>query len=296
MVNKEVMRIDFLFRIIFVVALCFAGAVACASEPSKKSQQVMYYPAGVHKIQKIESDTDFLAIKGDGSGITVLEIPEGIVLTGREPRLSGFTLKGSKNQGTGLTLRNNYRALVEDVEIQGYELGLLSICDYGSRQWLHTYRDLYIYEGPDGSQRTYNKKIRGIELRYEGEKAERGGWKSDGGFSNTHTFYGGRIAVPGTPLLIDGPSATAMFGTYIDMTAPLRMTKRSSGLQLFGVHLDRNRKARKDNLPVMVLENPVFNRVKIFGQHANLFQQNLIVDGEGRPANSKDVFIWPEKY
>lgn len=273
------------------------GSFAFADETKNNTRRVLYFPAGVHKIPSIESSDDYLAIKGDGSGITVLEIPGGITLTGRDPRLSGFTLVGVGNKGAGLTLRNNYRALVQDVEIQGYGLGLLSVGEFGHRQWLHTYRDLYIYEGPDGSLKTNNPDIRGIELRYIGEKSESGGWKNNGGFSNTHTFYGGRIAVPGTPLLIDGPSATAMYGTYIDMsTAPVRITGRSPGLQLFGVHLDRNRYARKEGIPVMVLENPVFNRVKIFGQHVDLLRHGLIVDGKGKPVDKRFLYISPEGY
>ena len=265
--------------------------------PASQMRQVMYFPAGVHRLAKIESDTDFLAIKGDGSGITILEVPGGITLTGKDPRLSGFTLVGSGNKRTGITLKNNYRALINDVEIQGYQLGLLSLCEYGNRQWLHTYRDLYIYEGPDGGMGSYNPEIRGVELSYTGKKSPKGGWLRDGGFSNTHTFYGGRIAVPGTPLLIDGPSVTAMYGTYIDMSdAPVYMTARSPGLQLFGVHLDRNKHARNKDLPVLILENPKFNRVKMFGLHSNYIKHGLIRGIDGKPVNKKYLFLSPETY
>ena len=268
-----------------VTRIVFAGELV-------KTEQVMYFPAGIHRLAEIKSDIDHFVIKGDGSGVTILEIPGGITITGKEPRLSGFTLKGYKNRETGITLKNNYRALVQDVEIQGYKLGLLSLCEFGERQWLHTYRDLYVYEGPGGSMRSYNPEIKGIELRYIGEKTKKGGWKPDGGFSNTHTFYGGRIAVPGTPLLIDGPSATAMFGTYIDMSdAPVYMSEKSSGLQLFGVHLDRNRRARFKKLPALQLGNPKYNKVMIYGSHTGLMKYELIVDNDGRPVNSKLVHI-----
>lgn len=275
--------------------LLFLGFLAIFS-PERCIARVMYFPAGTHEVDRIHSSEDNLVIRGDGSGVTILKISEGILISGKEPRLNGFTLVGP-GKGTGITLKNNYRALVEDVEIYGYKLGLLSLCEYGNRQWLHTYRDLYVYEGPNGSMKTYDRSIRGVELRYEGEKTKKGTWKPDGGFSNTHTFYGGRIAVPGTPLLIDGPSATAMFGTYIDISeASLRMTRRSPGLQLFGVHLDRNRHARSNDLPVIVLENPKFNRLKIFGQHAGVFRLGLIHDGEGTKVSNKDVFVTPEGY
>lgn len=255
------------------------------------------YQAGIHHIDKIDSDLDFFAITGEGSGITILVVPGGINLTGEEPRLKGFTLVGYKNTGTGITLRNNKRVLIDDVEVRGYELGLLSVCDYGKRQWLHTYRDLYVYEGIDGSQRTYNTKIRGVELLYVGDKIPNGGWKSDGGFSNTHTFYGGRIAVPGIPLLIDGPSATSMYGIYIDISdAPVVVTERSPGLQLFGVQLDRSRRAKKNNIPVLMLKNPKYNRVKIFGQHLGLMSNNLIVDDNGMPVLKEYLFISPDYY
>jgi hypothetical protein len=257
----------------------------------------MHFPAGIHRLPEIVSSTDYLSIKGDGSGITILEVPGGITLTGKDPRLSGFTLVGMDNKRTGLTLRNNYRALVQDVEIRGFKLGLLSICDFGQRQWLHTYRDLYIYEGEDGSLASSNPDIHGVELRYLGEKTDKGQWKSDGGFSNTHTFYGGRIAVPGVPLLIDGPTATAMFGTYVDISQkPMRMTERSAGLQLFGTHLDRNRSARKQDIPALVLENPKFNRVKIFGQHAGILDHNLIRDSKGHPVDRKFFYLSPDTY
>lgn len=259
--------------------------------------RVLYYPAGEHTLDEIRSlEEDHLVIRGDGSGVTILRVKKGIFIAGKEPRLRGFTLVG-EGTGTGITLKNCGRALVEDVEIQRYELGLLSLCEFGHRQWLHTYRDLYVYEGPEGSQRTYDKRIRGVELRYVGEKDERGRWKQGGGFANTHTFYGGRIAVPGTPLLIDGPTATTLFGTYIDLqTEPVRMTARSAGLQMFGVMLDRGRRARNEGVPVLVLEDPKFNRVKIYGQHVGLFDSKLVVDGAGRPVRRADVFISPEVY
>src|SRR5437763_1939296 len=133
-----------------------------AFSDSGASHQVKYFPAGVHKLQKMESDVDYFAVKGDGSGITILEIPDGITLTGKDPRLQGITLKSTGGIGTGITLKNNYRARIEDVEIQGYELGLISICTRGNRQWLHTYRDLYVYEGVDGfNWRINNPNIRG---------------------------------------------------------------------------------------------------------------------------------------
>lgn len=283
--------------LLFCVSIFFSSVSYAEPVAASRERQVIYYPAGIHRLAKIESDTDYLAIRGDGSGITVLVVPGGITLTGKDPRLSGFTLVGSGNKGTGITLKNNYRALIQDVEIQSYKLGLLSVGDYGKRQWLHTYRDLYVYEGPDGSMGSYNPEIRGVELRYNGEKTKKGAWKPDGGFSNSHTFYGGRIAVPGTPLLIDGPTVTSMHGTYIDMSdAPIHMTKRSSGLQLFGVHLDRNKRARNKDLPVLVLDDPKFNRVKIFGQHTNLIKHGLIRGADSKPVNKNYVFISPEGY
>ncbi len=283
----------FFMYVLFFSCLLVLNPANSVSATDK--HEVMYFPAGIHRLAEIESDADFLAIRGDGSGITVLEIPGGITLTGKEPRLSGFTLKGYKNRKTGITLKNNHRVLIQDVEVQGYELGLLSQCDYGERQWLHVYRDLYIYEGPGGGMRSYDPKIKGIELRYMGEKSKKGGWKEGGGFSNTHTFYGGRIAVPGTPLFIDGPTATTMFGTYIDMSdAPVHMTSRSAGLQLFGVHLDRNRRARLKKMPAIILENPKFNRLRVLGEHVGLMKQGLIVDGDKKTVDSKYIHI--EKY
>ncbi|MFK5892049.1 MAG: hypothetical protein QM504_02385 [Pseudomonadota bacterium] len=281
---------------IYILSTIIYGVVTSvhAASPAN-NHKVMYFPAGVHRLAEIVSDADFLAIKGDGSGITILEIPGGITLTGKEPRLSGFTLRGYKNRKTGITLKNNYRVIVQDVEIQGYELGLLSLCEYGNRQWLHTYRDLYVYEGPDGSMRSYDTRIRGVELRYIGEKSKKGSWLPDGGFSNTHTFFGGRIAVPGTPLLIAGPTATKLFGTYIDMSdAPIRVASNSAGIQMFGVHLDRNKRARKKSMPVMVLENPKFNRVKMFGDYDGLLRHGLIVDGKNRPISSRYINIGPK--
>jgi hypothetical protein len=164
-------------------------------------------------------------------------------------------------------------------------------------QWLHAYIDLYVYEGREGSRNSYNPRIKGIELRYVGNKTEKMRWKEGGGFSNTHIFYGGRIAVPGTPLLIDGPTATSMFGTYIDISAaPLKMTPRSAGLQLFGVSLDCNRRARNKNLPVLILESPRFNRVKIFGQHDDLFKHKLIRNAKGDEVSPKHVHVSPVDY
>ncbi len=275
-----------------VLALVFCVFMASRTAHA----EVLYYPAGKHRLAKIKSSEDHFAIRGDGSGITVLYVPGGITLSGRDPRISGITLIGS-GRGTGITLKNSYRALVEDVEIQGYELGLLSLCEYGHRQWLHTYRDLYVYEGPDGNKKTYNPNIRGVELIYKGDKTESGRWKKGGGFSNTHTFFGGRIVTPGTPLLIDGPTATNLYGTYVDMPLmPIRMTKRSAGLQLFGVYLDQSTIAKKKKMPVLILENPKLNRVKIFGQTGDLVKRKLIVDGEGKPLTSKQVFVSPGKY
>ena len=286
------------------IALLFCAGVlvqACVADgdsvDSDSGADGMIFAPGVHRLDRIESSRDGFYIKGAGSGITVLEVPGGIFLNGKEPRLDGFTLVGSNNRNTGITLKNSARARLSDIEIQGYELGLLSLCEFGHRCWLHTYRDLYVYEGPGGSQRTYNPRIRGIELRYEGEKKSSGGWKEGGGFSNTHSIYGGRIAVPGVPLLIDGPSATALFGTYIDISvAAPRMTARTPGLQLFGAHLDRSRKARNEDIPALILENPKFNRVKFFGQHINLLHHKLIVDGAGKPVERKHLFISPEHY
>ena len=276
---------------------CFFNLYPLVVKSEEANRNVKYFPAGIHRLDRLESNLDHFAIRGEGSGITILEIPGGITLTGKDPRLQGFTLRGIGNKGTGITLKNNYRALVEDVEIQGYELGLLSLCTYGNRQWLHTYRDLYVYDGEDGVKKPYNPRIRGVELRYEGRKSEKGTWEPAGGFSNTHTFYGGRIAVSGAPLLIDGPTSTSMFGTYIDMCdAPIRMTARSAGLQLYGVNLDRNQRARKKGIPVLILEKPEFNRVKIYGQHVGLLRQRLIVDGNNRPISADKVFINPEKY
>ncbi|NOX08319.1 MAG: hypothetical protein GXP22_02305 [Gammaproteobacteria bacterium] len=285
------MRYIIYYRLFALLGILMLLQPVYAGEPLL-SDKVMYFPAGTHRLAEIKSDVDFLSIRGDGSGITILEIPGGITLTGKDPRLSGFTLKGYKNRKTGITLKNNYRALIQDVEIQGYELGLLSLCDYGSRQWMHTYRDLYVYEGPDGSMQSYNPAIRGVELRYVGDN--KGGWKPDGGFSNTHTFFGGRIAVPGTPLLIDGPAITSLFGTYIDMSdAPLRMTARSAGLQLFGVHLDRNRRARLKGMPSIVLEKPKHNKLTIFGEHTGLIRYDLIVDANNNPVNTKYIHLEP---
>lgn len=258
--------------------------------------KVHYFRAGVHEIEEIRVSDDHVAIKGEGSGITILHVKKGITITGKEPRISGFSLIGN-GEGTGIVLKNTYRAIINDVEIQNYSLGLLSICEFGHRQWLHTYRDLYIYEGENGNLRSYNPKIRGVELRYSGEKSSTGGWLQGGGFSNTHTFFGGRIAVPGTPLLIDGPTATKFFGTYIDMPLePIRITERSAGLQLFGVHLDQSAVAKKKKKPVLILENPKFNRVKIFGQHQGLMRPGLIVDGKGNPVPKKFIYLSPEKY
>jgi len=287
----NIFKLKYLF--FYVLVLTFISVTKSAyAVGAVDKHKVMYFPAGIHRLAEIKSDADFLAIRGDGSGITILEIPGGITLTGKEPRLSGFTLRGYKNRKTGITLKNNHRVLIQDVEVQGYELGLLSLCDYGERQWLHVYRDLYIYEGPGGGMRSYDKRIKGVELRYIGEKSKKGGWKPDGGFSNTHTFYGGRIAVPGTPLLIDGPTATTMFGTYIDMSdAPVHMTAKSAGLQLFGVYLDRNRRARLKEMPVMVLDNPKFNRLKIYGDHVGLIKHSLIVDANKKPVNAKYIHL-----
>ncbi len=279
----------------FVFILLIFVLHASALESEQKSRQVKYFPAGIHRLEKLESSADFFATRGEGSGITILEVPGGIILTGKEPRLRGFTLRGIGNRGTGIILKNNYRVLIEDVEIQGYELGLLSLCTYGNRQWLHTYRDLYVYDGENGVKKPCEPRIRGVELKYEGEKTEKGTWKTGGGFSNTHTFYGGRIAVSGTPLLIDGPSATAMFGTYIDICdAPVYMTARSAGLQLYGVMLDRSQRAREKGIPALVLEDPTFNRIKIFGQHVGLIDQGLIVDSNKKPVSRNKVFISPE--
>lgn len=279
---------------------CIAFPLICAAlvvaSWSLVEARVLYYPAGEHKLEEIKSEEDHLVIKGDGTGVTILYVKGGILVSGKEPRLSGFTLVG-EGKGTGITLKNCRRALVNDVEIQRYELGLLSLCDYGERQWLHTYRDLYVYEGPEGSQKSYDARIRGVELKYTGKKSEDGKWQADGGFSNSHTFFGGRIAVPGTPLFIDGPSDTALFGTYIDMqAAPIRMTARSPGLQLFGVRLDRNRRARQANIPMMVLEKPEFNRVKIYGQHVGLSENGLIIDGTGKSVNRNHIYISPNYY
>jgi len=297
--NKNIIN-DKTLGIRVVLALfscCLFNLYPLDAKSEKVNLHIKYFPAGIHRLDKLESNLDHFAIKGEGSGITILEIPGGITLAGKDPRLQGFTLKGIGNKGTGITLKNNYRVLVEDVEIQGYELGLLSLCTYGNRQWLHTYRDLYIYDGEDGAKKPYDPRIRGVELRYEGKKTEKGTWEPTGGFSNTHTFYGGRIAVSGTPLLIDGPTATAMFGTYIDMcNAAVRMTARSAGLQLYGVNLDRSQMARRKGIPILILENPTYNRVKIFGQHVGLLNQGLIVDGNGEPVSANKVFISPEKY
>src|SRR4030042_2253472 len=175
----------FQFTVIILISLTYTVYdIAMANEEA--TRQVKYFPAGIHRIEKLELSTDFSAIRGEGSGVTILEVPGGITITGKDPRLKGFTLRGTGNKGIGITLKNNYRALIEDVEIQGYELGLLSLCTFGNRQWLHTYRDLFIYEGEDG-RRSYDPRIRGVELRYEGEKTEKGTWDfPGGGFSNTH--------------------------------------------------------------------------------------------------------------
>jgi len=273
--------------------LCFV----CLSEFGLQSWgEVLHFPAGDFRIKSIVSNDAHFSLRGEGSGVTVLHVPHGIVISGMEPRIQGITLVGV-GLGTGLTLKNCGRAIVDDVEIRGYRLGLLSLCEYGHRQWLHTYRDVYVYEGVDGNMKTYDKRIRGIELVYRGEKNPGGGWKRGGGFSNTHTFYGGRIAVPGTPLLIDGPTATTFFGTYFDMPlSPIRMTSRSAGLQFFGTHFDQSVMAKKRKLPVMILERPDFNRVKIFGQHQGLKRKGLIVDSEGSPVKMTSVFISPLGY
>ncbi len=49
-------------------------------------------------------------------------------------------------------------------------------------------------------------------------------------------------------------------------------------------------------MPVMILENPKFNRVKIFGQTGDLIKRGLIVDGKGNPVTAKEVFVSPGKY
>ncbi len=252
------------------------------------------YPPGVTKIDKIESGEPNFWITGAGSGVTLLDVPGGIVLTGKNPRLRGFTLRGVRNEGIGLTLKNTYRALLDDIEIYGYELQLLSLCTITGRQWLHSYRDVYIYGALDGTGKIYEERIRGVELRYEGDKEV--GWPK-GFFSNTHTLWGGRIAVPGIPLLIDGPSETSMFGTYIDMLLkPVTMTNRSPGLQMHGVHLDRGKRARQLNIPCVVLGDPKFNLFKFFGQHVSLKTPGLIVDSTGKTVDPKFYYLSPEGY
>ena len=256
------------------------------------AKRVFNFPEGKHFLKNIISSDDNVLIKGEGSGISILYIPEGIYLSGKEPRIKDITLIGS-GSNTGITLKNNYRVLIENVEIQNYALGLKSICENGSRQWLHTYRDLYVYEGINGFKPPSKHKMRGIELIYSGKKTVDAKWKKDGGFSIAHTFWGGRIATRGTPLLIDGPHATSLYGMYIDISdEPLRMTKRSRGLQLFGTYLDRNTRARKNKVPIIILEDPKVNQVIGIGNHY-LDHPRAIVDGNGNEMSNKYISLFP---
>jgi hypothetical protein len=75
----------------------------------------------VYRISKIAIEDNHVAIRGDGSGITILEVPGRIAITGKEPRLYGYTLIGSGNRGAGITLKNNAWARIEDVEVRSYE-------------------------------------------------------------------------------------------------------------------------------------------------------------------------------
>lgn len=299
MFNRDRSSFSYIWFVLLILNYFDVAAVVVAGESSirlarESKSKIIYYPAGEHYVDEINVDSNTV-IKGDGSGITYLYVKNGIKHTGKEARMSGFTLVGS-GLGTGIVLRNNFRSLLEDIQIENYKLGLSVTCQAGHRCWLNTFRDLYVYEGPQGfsKHKKGNDLKNGIELRYLSEK-DGVRWKGEGSMLGNR-FYGGRIATRGTPLLIDGANATEMFGTYIDIShKPLYITNRTSGLQLFGVFLDRNSRAKKQKVPIIILEDPQNSNVRVFGNHY-LFDLNNILDLNGLPVNEKHLTRVPKKY
>ncbi len=261
---------------------------------SDEEREVYNFGPGVHVIDDIVLSKPHALVKGAGPGVTILLIKGGIKARAANPVIKDLTIIG-KSKGIGIHLSNTWRAIIQDVKIEDFAIGIKFELSSNGREQAGgktlSHWPSSLTKGNWGSRVTLSE-VRGIEITGPGrgivfenqlKKTNKSNyWKPTddrrpGEFINATTIWGGHIAVKGTAIYIgDGVYGTKMYDTYIDVSPEggIIMEYGARGLTLVGVTLDPNTAARKAKTPRIIIPKKARSSVIIQGARHN--DNNLI--------------------
>ena len=258
-------RILFLVVILFQIG-CVVGEEVPSSGTIEDGREIVHFGPGVHELSRIVLERPHALLEGDGPGVTVLKLREGVLARAPNPVIRNLTLVGS-GSGTGLRLANTWSARIDNVEIENYGTGIkLELSKEGRERAGGKTLTMWpgaLTEGNHWGSRVTLTDIRGVNITGRGDgivlenqlkKTNKDNyWKATnegkpGEFINATTIWGGHIAVQGRSVVIgDGVGSTKIVGTYLDISpnGGIVMQYGARGLTLVGVSLDLNSAARK---------------------------------------------------
>lgn len=236
------------------VLLFFSCALFAGEGSQPEPQQVVHLGPGVHKIDQVVLSNPHAVLEGEGKGVTILIVPNGVLCTGTNPIIRNLTIVGS-GKGVGLTLRNTWSAQVIDVEVESFATGVKLELNEDGRKRAGTTKQGWpsaLTPGQWGSRMTLTE-LRGVNITGQGDglvmyNLLKEGNKGNGEFFTGTTIWGGHIAVQGKAVVMgNNVWQTRFIGTYIDIGpgGGLYMEAEARWLDLVGVSLDLNYAARK---------------------------------------------------
>lgn len=258
------MRIYLNINMVFI--LLFVSLQSHSKEIISEKNEIYHFGPGVHDVTRIVLERPHALVEGDGIGVTILNIREGILAKAPEPTIRNLTIIG-KGLGTGIYLSNTWSAKIENVEIENFRIGIkLELSEEGRE--LAGGSTLNKWPGANTKGKHWGSRIslsdiRNVEITGGGEgivfenslkhTTNKNYWystdeKRNGEFMNATTIWGGHIAVRGRGIVIgEGVGSTKIFGTYIDVSPAggIVMEYGARGLTLIGATLDLNSAARK---------------------------------------------------
>ncbi len=250
---------NFITRTVLIFFIFYPCVAIATPVTFTNSKQIIRLGAGVYNLDSVLIDFPNCVLEGEGKGITVLVVPNGIVCTSSNPVVRNLTIVGS-SQGVGLYLQNTWSAQVNNVSIESFAVGVkLELNEVGRERAGATLRGWpsVLTSGQWGSRVTLTE-FRGVDISGNGDGfvfhnlLEKGNHGLPGEFFTATTIWGGHIVVNGRAVFIgNNVWNTKIIGTYIDIgpSGGIFMDSEAQWLDLVGVSLDLNYAARKIEAP-----------------------------------------------
>lgn len=257
-----------------------------SAELKKPVTEIYRFEAGTHNISRLVLEKPHALIEGEGMGVTILNINEGILAKAPEPIIRNLTIIG-KGLGTGIHLTNTWSAKIENVEIENFRNGIKFELSKEGRE-LAGGKTLNQWPGASThgdhwGSRISLSNVRNVEIVGPGDgivfknslkhTTHKNYWKAtdekrNGEFMNATTIWGGHIGVQGVGIRIgDGVNSTKIFGTYIDVSPAggIVMEYGAKGLTVIGATLDLNSAARKAKTSRLTVPRRLKNTIQLIG-------------------------------